>query len=51
MTVEIISRSISTKVWDLTGIELMTPGSAVVLSTDYATWPDVIYFHEGFKIK
>ena len=29
MTVEIISRSISTKVWDRTGIELATPGSAV----------------------
>ena len=29
MTVEIISRSISTKVWDWTGIELATPGSAV----------------------
>ena len=29
MTVEIISRSISTKVWDRTGIELSTPGSAV----------------------
>ena len=29
MTVEIISWSISTKVWDRTGIELTTPGSAV----------------------
>ena len=29
MTVEIISWSISTEVWDLTGIELATPGSAV----------------------
>ena len=29
MSVEIISRSISTKVWDRTGIELATPGSAV----------------------
>ena len=29
MTVEIISRSISTNVWDRTGIELATPGSAV----------------------
>ena len=29
MTVEIISWSISTKVWDLAGIELPTPGSAV----------------------
>ena len=29
MTVEIISWSISTKVWDRTEIELATPGSAV----------------------
>ena len=29
MTVEIISLSISTKVWDQAGIELATPGSAV----------------------
>ena len=29
MTVEIISQSISTKVWDRAGIELETPGSAV----------------------
>ena len=29
MTLEIISRSISTKVWDRAGIELVTPGSAV----------------------
>ena len=29
MTVEIISRSISTKVWYRAGIELATPGSAV----------------------
>ena len=29
MTVEIISWSIATKVWDRTGIELATPGSAV----------------------
>ena len=29
MTVEIISWSISTKVWDRTGIELATPGSAI----------------------
>ena len=28
MTVEIISRSVSTKVWDQAGIELTTPGSA-----------------------
>ena len=29
MTVEIILRSISMKVWDRAGIELATPGSAV----------------------
>ena len=45
MTVEIISWSISTKVWDRTGIELATPGSAVRHAsvarhvTDCATWP------------
>ena len=45
MTVEIISWSISTKVWDRTGIELATPGSAVSFAsvsrhvTDCATRP------------
>ena len=45
MTVEIISRSISTKLWDRAGIELVTPGSAVRLAsvarhvTDWATRP------------
>ena len=45
MTVEIISWSISTKVWDWAGIELATPGSAVRLAsvarhvTDCATRP------------
>ena len=45
MTVEIISWSISTKVWDRAGIELATPGIAVSHAsvarhvTDYATWP------------
>ena len=29
MTVEIISQSISTKIWDRTLLELATPGSAV----------------------
>ena len=44
MTVEIISRSISTKVWDRAGMELATPGSAVRLTsvarhvTDFATF-------------
>ena len=45
MTVEIISKSISTKVWDRAGIELATPVSAVRFapvarhSTDCATRP------------
>ena len=33
MTIEINSWSISTKVWDLAGIELATPGSAVRLAS------------------
>ena len=33
MTVEIISRSISTKVWDRAGTDLATPGSAVRLAS------------------
>ena len=33
MTVEIISRSISRKVWDGAGMELATPGSAVRLAS------------------
>ena len=47
MTLEIISWSISTKVWDRTGIELATPGSAVRHAsvarhvTDCATRPGV----------
>ena len=49
MAVEIISWSISTKVWDWTGIELATPGSAVRHAsvarhvTDCATWPGPRY--------
>ena len=39
MTVENILLSISTKVWDLAGIELMTPGSAISLATYCATGP------------
>ena len=45
MTLEIISWSISTKVWDRAGIELATPGSAVSFAsvtrhvTDCATRP------------
>ena len=33
MTVEIISQSISTKIWDRARIELATPGSAVRLAS------------------
>ena len=45
MTGEIILKSISTKVWDWAGMELVTPGSAVRLAsvarhvTDCATRP------------
>ena len=48
MTVEIISWSISTKVWDRVGIKLATPGSAVRLTsvarhiTDCAMWHSAI---------
>ena len=38
-TIEIISLSISTKVWHWAGIELATPRSAVGLATDCATGP------------
>ena len=47
--VEIISRSISTKVWDRAGIKLMTPGfaarhvSAARHVTDSAMWPGLSY--------
>ena len=39
MIVEIISRSISTKVWDQAGIELATPGLAVRHVTYCTTRP------------
>ena len=45
MTIEIISRSISTKVWDRAGIELATPEFAVNLAsvarhvTNCPMWP------------
>ena len=54
MTVEIISWSISTKVWYRTGIELATPGSAVRHEsvarhvTNCATrpgWANIIFWH------
>ena len=45
MTVEIISRSISRKVWDRVGIKLATPASAVGLTTNCDTGPDICSFH------
>ena len=48
MTVGIISRSISTKVWDLSGIKLPTAGSAIRHAfvvrhvTNCATQPDTV---------
>ena len=47
MTVEIISSSNSTKVWDRAGIKLAAPGSAVRFPsfarhvTDCAMWPGI----------
>ena len=55
MTVEIISWSISTKVWDRTGIELATPGSAVRHAsvarhvTDCATRPGLFEIRAYIK--
>ena len=50
MTVEIISSSISTKVWDWAQIKLTTPGSSIGLATDCAMglvcW---ICYYEHFK--
>ena len=39
MAVEIISWSISMKVWDWAGIKITTPGSAVGLATDCSMGP------------
>ena len=39
MTIDIISRSISTKVWDWAGIELETHESAVRLATNCTMGP------------
>ena len=47
MTVEIISLSISRKVWNRAEIEIMTPGSAVGLTTDCATGPRTMEFYKG----
>ena len=55
MTVEIISRSISTKVWDRGGIELATPGIAVRHAsvarhvTDCATRPGKKKYFEDYN--
>ena len=59
MAVEIISCSVSTKVWDWAGIELATPGSAVGRITDYALFPgpnytckcmyNCIYYNRHFR--
>ena len=48
MTIEMISGSISTKVWDRAGITLLIPGSAVRLDTDCATGP-VIQFLDKIR--
>ena len=49
MAVEIITQSISTKVWDRAANELKTPRSAVRHCTDWATWPSSLstffFFH------
>ena len=39
MAIEIISISVPTKVFDLSGVELATPGSAFRHITDCAMWP------------
>ena len=55
MTVEIISWSISTKVWDRAGIELATPGSAVSFAsvtrhvTDCATRPGMFWLRSKIQ--
>ena len=45
MTVEIISRSIPSKVWDRAGIQLMTPGSAVRHASVAGHFPDCATRH------
>ena len=47
MAVEIISRSISTKVWDRAGIKLATPVSVVRCVTDSAMRPGMFNFGES----
>ena len=46
MTIEIISRSTSTKVSDRATIELTISGSAVGLATDCAMGPGVVFLSE-----
>ena len=48
MAVEIMSLSISTKVWDRTGIKLATPGSAVRLASVARHVTDCATRHSGF---
>ena len=53
LTIETISRSISTKVWDQAGIELTTPVSAAGLTTNCGTGPgsellNIITFIQGY---
>ena len=50
MTEEIISWSISTKVWDRAGIELVTPGSAVRLASVARHVTDCATQHRSFFI-
>ena len=45
MTIEIISRSISMRVWERPRIELTTPGSTARLTTDSATGPGIKHIH------
>ena len=47
MVVEIISLSISMKVWDQAAMELATPGSAVRHITNCATRPSIIDWASG----
>ena len=53
MIVEIISRSISTNVWDRSGFKLAIPGSAVGLDTACATGPGLSQFDhsKAYQIK
>ena len=49
MAVEIISCSISMKIWDRAGMEHATPGSAVRQITDCATLPGIIIVVDNAK--